>query len=263
VSGANVIDDATIREILSDYPRGAKLYAELACRFGRQLLILEESESIFSTYNFGIDDAEYPVALVRLVRGTGREAAALCHELLHIKIYSDGFALPYDFEASEEIDKEASGVVRHNLSAFFNAIDHLTFIDQFLELGFQRDEFLSPYEADLIESVKSLIGYYSRPEFIQYVRGIRNLFFATEYLTDKLNGDFSRSRALSKGFKPHFSDSQSDFASVRTWFRRGTFTDVARRAKALDRLLSRLGVPRPLYYQLEFSSHGVRLRDVR
>ncbi len=154
------------RTLLSSKPVALALFDQMASFYGDKFKIVEQDRGIAgSTYEISRHlTPEREVALdevrIKLQMRSHRRAAALVHELLHLKLYSAGYPLVLGWEPDEVWSARALGDPSLSLGKMaghlFNVVHHETFLPEFLSLGLPLGEFVGERTTDDIgEAAKS------------------------------------------------------------------------------------------------------------
>jgi hypothetical protein len=189
-----------------------------------------------------------------------RPAAALTHELLHLKLYSVGYPLSLGWEPDPTWTArvfEQRQVDPHSMvMSLFNVLHHEIFLAEFLSLGLPLSEFVGERKTDDIgESAKGARSML-RDGRAPFVRGFWNLYYLTEFISDHLESSNVRAQMVmehGRGFLPTID---TDASSMRDWFHAGRFKAWQHYASEVNALFAQIGAPRVAFGVIRRESSG-------
>ncbi|HWD37392.1 MAG TPA: hypothetical protein VG944_00965 [Fimbriimonas sp.] len=127
--------------------------------------------------------------------------------------------------------------------SFLNALDHLTFIEDFVALGLPEEEVVARNSTRIEATLLLLEDLWKKPEFLAFHRIVRNLLYATEFMSDTLIRNFIRSSLLEEHIVKRFDEAREDTQVVRKWVRQRTWMIGRNRKDALYTLWTMVGIP--------------------
>ncbi|MCW5784038.1 MAG: hypothetical protein KIT39_12065 [Nitrospirales bacterium] len=130
---------------LRENPLAQKMAKGVYEFYGDFLTYAESQEALSSKFRFDIQHEpiiSFKTASILLRLGTGREAEALVHELLHLQLPIQGFSLIEGAEISDEIPEESSKAFVDMYGPIQNLVHHEINIGNFKALGYLKRDFL-------------------------------------------------------------------------------------------------------------------------
>ncbi len=128
---------------LAGWPKAGVLATEI-CDFYGDCLHYNEN-SFFESSQYQIKMQHDPIAIqcarIELQLGTSRTAEALCHELLHLNTRICGYPFGEKFFIPYELSPYASAITGL-YPKIGNLLEHELFLEEFLNLGFDKNNFL-------------------------------------------------------------------------------------------------------------------------
>jgi len=230
--------------LLTRYPLVVRLYEQVREFFGDRLSLEGRIDRKHS--GFIVTPSNNPPgfhsASIRLVTTSGNIPAAIAHELLHGKLVMDGFCVLGDLLPHS---LEVIGPRKNCLNAW-NAIQHEIFFDEFLSLGFDRNEFIQLTSAlsNPEEETRELVRLRNEGVPMRLLRPIWWGNFFRNLISSRHVADAS---LVAEGYTqlgpsvfPEFAE---DCSRIMRWISCGDFRSPERAARALNELLPILGLP--------------------
>lgn len=132
-----------VEHILAGHSGAAGLWKDISSFYGSKLDVRAAEPNGSSRFHFDLDSQSlvFNRAIIELSKSK-REAAALVHELLHLRQPVRGF--PYIRSLSlTSVQRKVASTVLETLNKAKNVIEHEIFIGDFRALGFRTGDFLA------------------------------------------------------------------------------------------------------------------------
>ena len=218
-----------VGSILSCKPRAFELFAKTTAYFGQDLRFHRQGQGDpASCLCFRPTTGQFVEVIVKV----HPEPAAITHECLHLMMAMDGF--PIGWSGAMES--------RHALAPLENLVAHAMFIDVFLNLGFNRAQFV--FDSANMENVGSIwatIGELKQyPEREKYMRGYWNGQYLAHLIARRLEFPDQLDEFLRIG-RSHFTTMDRDAQWIERWLDRAEFRDAKSYAAAMNELLTEIG----------------------
>ncbi len=139
-----LVETEYIRSLFKEYPLANNLLDEVVKFYGASLTIRRSvMPDDRSRYALRIDaqHLKFNGAVINLDTSTDRQAAAACHELLHLQLPIRNFPRIRSLYLNSFQETVSLRIVSAQISAT-NVIDHDIFKDDFIKLGFPLGQFL-------------------------------------------------------------------------------------------------------------------------
>jgi hypothetical protein len=211
-----------VRKALTEKTMAIQLLDELRAHFGSDLRFeLQQANELWSGIAYSYKQTPPFCEIVVTVH---LQPHPIVHELLHLKMYRNGFPVPIP----------DMGVSYPEAVALGNAVSHSMFIDEFLSFGFdkldlffERDkpEDLNQIEKDLEDSLKI-------PGYIKFARGAWNRFFFAQWIAGQMGFANQANEFMDIGRKK-FPEIDADASWCESWFHRGDFRLPEKHAGAI------------------------------
>ncbi len=134
--------DAIINRLVA-WPEAKKIAEDVTSFYGDYICYYENIN--FPSSHYEIELSHEPLffkkASIQLQLCSHRIAEALCHELLHLHLRMRGYPIGERISIPDELDQYAKRIIK-SYSKINNLIEHEINIDMFLELGFNKSDFL-------------------------------------------------------------------------------------------------------------------------
>ena len=141
---AELIETEYIKSLFKEYPLANNLLDQVIEFYGRSLTIrrsaMADDRSRY-TLNIDAQHLKFNGAVINLDTSTDRQAAAACHELLHLQLPIRNFPRIRSLKLNSFQETVSLRIVSSQISAT-NVIDHDIFKDEFVKLGFPLGQFL-------------------------------------------------------------------------------------------------------------------------
>ena len=141
---AELIETEYVRSLFKEYPLANNLLDEVIKFYGGSLTIRRRvMADDRSRYMLNIDaqHLRFNGAVINLDTSTDRQAAAACHELLHLQLPIRNFPRIRSLKLTSVQETVSLRIISAQISAT-NIIDHDIFKDDFSQLGFPLGQFL-------------------------------------------------------------------------------------------------------------------------
>ena len=236
-----------ILRILKENEAALNLAREVTLFYGNYLKLYEDTS--YSTSQFIINLAHKPVKLqfvaIRLQLGTNRIAEALTHELLHLRLFIQGFPIVEIIDVPDEQDKYASNF-DDIIQKMGNLIGHELIHQQFVECGFEGSNFLGqpsqvPNYEEKAEKATPSQGYIPAIGFPHWCLEYYRHWISTRH---GLGKDSIRcAESVEYWLSKVHSDLPEALSKMRDWTLSGEFKDPAKYSIEVNKLLSIMKVP--------------------
>lgn len=141
---AEVIEPEYIGSLFKEYPLANNLLDQVIKFYGGSLTfrraVIADDRSRY-TLNIDAQHLKFNGAIINLDTSTDRQAAAACHELLHLQLPIRNFPRIRSLNLTSVQETVSLRIVSAQISAT-NVIDHDIFKDDFVKLGFPLGQFL-------------------------------------------------------------------------------------------------------------------------
>jgi len=141
---AELIETEYIRSLFKDYPLANNLLDEVIQFYGSSFTIrravMADDRSRY-TLNVDAQHLKFNGAVINLDTSTDRQAAAACHELLHLQLPIRSFPRIRSLNLTSVQETVSLRIVSAQISAT-NVIDHDIFKDDFVKVGFPLGQLL-------------------------------------------------------------------------------------------------------------------------
>jgi hypothetical protein len=238
---------AEIRELLASRPLALPLLESIGSFFGSALGFRRQNPAINeSVASYSFEDWKSPILAwldIIFAGGARREAASIVHELLHAKLATRGFPIPIGMKTNNYHTHNASLQITLTLA---NLAQHEIFIDDFLSLGFDKNDFVfdTTNATNIQECRTNLADGLAKPGYAPCMRGAWNVFWLGEWLSDKHGWHNSLDGALAVGHELFPETADADCKQMTEWINRGEYKTAAHYAGAFNQLLESVGLPR-------------------
>jgi hypothetical protein len=255
------------RALLTNKPGALALFDQVSGFYGDKFKILEQrpeiakSEVEIRRHLTPEREVEIDEARITLQIRSLRPEAALTHELLHLKLFSTGYPLPIVCEPdpiwSARAFKERLVDPSPMAGFLFNVIHHEIFLSEFVRLGFPLSEFVGERTVDSIDNAaKRARAMLDMSEQAPFVRGLWNLYYLTEFISDHLETCNIREQMVLEHGREFLPTIDADASFMRDWFQSGGFKASHHYASEVNALLAKIGAPRMVFGVIRREASG-------
>jgi hypothetical protein len=256
---------ATYRSLLFGKPAALALLDQVQNFYGDRFTIRENQlgrmESSYELMTRLFPEPLFESAAVILSMTSGRRAAALTHELLHLRLPIIGYPLMVGLmrDRTWNADRPLSHAEK-TVSHIFNMLHHELFLPDFLSFGFAGAEFVSGRtEDDIIQSAEKAETMVGNPDVAQCVRGLWNGYYLNEFISDHLGPPTDRSKIVQARGRTFLSTMDTDAENMRQWVLAGRFKAAGTFNREVNRILLDIGLPRVIFGCLDLTEGPIRL----
>jgi hypothetical protein len=166
-----------LRSTLAPYPPALAIYEQVSTHFGQSLTYAEqESHEGAGWVEMGAD----PDGKVQIVAKVHLHPAVITHESFHVKMLMDGFAVRQFATAFTD-----SG---HAYKTLGNLISHTVFFEEFLAMGFDRQQFF--FDSDTLDDLHdmwlNIEPLLKMPNRSKYARAYWNSQYVAQWLAREM-----------------------------------------------------------------------------
>jgi hypothetical protein len=241
----NPIDE--FRKTLAGNKGATQLLEDLCSHFGSDLRFEVQDAKIEWS---GVSYPYKPMPpFCEIVVTSHLRPGAIVHELLHVKMYKNGFPVPIvDF-----------GIGFSEALALTNAVSHPLFIEEFSAFGFKKTDFFFGDEfKNLAEIEDALHDALEDPASVAFLRGRWNRSWLAQWVADQMDLPNKEKQFMKIG-KKKFAEMDADAAWCKSWFYRGDFRSAAKHADAITQFMTHFGLPVTRFAKLEPIGNQIRL----
>lgn len=247
---AEVIDEEYIRSLFRDYPLANNLLDEVIQFYGGSLVfrraVMADDRSRY-TLNIDAQHLKFNGAIINLDTSTDRQAAAACHELLHLQLPIRKFPRIRSLNLTSIQEAVSLRIISAQITAT-NVVDHDIFKEDFVRLGLPLGQFLlaSPENINYKSVARGARDQTIPPQLnfvnwnwwcIEYLRHYMSMTHGlkqSESLVDKVS---QWGVKAVPGFK-------SGMARIREWISEGQHRQPTTYATAIKKLFEIIQIPR-------------------
>jgi hypothetical protein len=238
--------ESRILQRFTDYPKARELASQVAAFYGPAFQFEENADlsSSHSVVSVSGDSLSFEHAFIALDADSGRETEALAHEVLHISQIMRGLPFEPSLTPAASGDFRTHWSTRNSLAA---AVQHEIFVEEYVNLGFDRQKFLTRASAPDYENLarrhRALIALNASlagPTSTMWSEMYMLFWMAARHGYDDAGAIAQETLRWGGELYPQLPGMA---AAMREWVADGRFRDFRNYPRELDRLYAWAGIP--------------------
>jgi hypothetical protein len=257
-----IITPDQIQTLLEPWPKAVGVYNNVARFYGSNLLFFKQRPGLsFSSIRMPTKELleNEPLTVAATIAWDERAAPSLMHELLHLKLWSEGF--PVIVPPLCDKDIEADRLELHALEDVNNTLQHANFFLDFVDADFPADHFYNQASEGFDPHAhREMFNGAFRENGIDRVR--LTLWLA-KYLAGEIEDVYQAGQRTSDirsvGLEIFGESSSVNFEKISNWVKAGEYLNQATFASAVARIFDIIGLSlMTVFFRLTVDGSNIR-----